>query len=125
MDSIWIALSPGARTTRVLAMRSTETILKAHLSLRPGSARAAAALLEAIALWEGLLVRAALVVGESSTSPSPTTLYQDLFSAFDSSPLYRLDWVPLRAERRRRRGAIVGMGEFGDLERLLARTALR
>lgn len=127
MDSIWMALSPGARSTRILAMRGpNETILKAHLSLRPGSARAVTALFEAIALWEGMRVRAALVVDESSMSSSPTTLYRDLFEVFgDSTPLYRLEWVPLEAARRRRRDGLTGLGEFGDLERLLARTVAR
>ena len=125
MDSIWLGLSPGAQSTRIVAMRGPrETILKAHLSLHPSSARAVTALLEAIALWEGLPVRAALVVDESSTSSCPTTLYRDLFEVFGETPLYRLEWVP-RAVARRRRDGLSGMGEFGDLERLLARTVAR
>ena len=125
MDSIWLGLSPSARSTRILAMRGPgETILKAHLSLRPASSRAVTALFEAIALWEGAPVRAALVVDESSTSSCPTTLYRDLFAVFgESTPLYQLEWVP-RAVRRRRAG-LTGLGDFGDLERLLARTVAR
>jgi hypothetical protein len=127
MDSIWLGLSPGVRSTRILAMRGPrETILKAHLSLRPGSARAVTALFEAIALWEGVPVRAALAVDESSTSSSPTTLYRDLFEVFGAStPLYRLEWVSLEAARRRRRDGLTGLGDFGDLERLLARAVAR
>jgi hypothetical protein len=80
MSSIWLGLCPGARSTRVLAMRGpSEPILKAHLSLRPSSPRAVTALFEAIALWEGAPVRAALAVDESSTSACQTTLYRDLF----------------------------------------------
>lgn len=125
MESIWLGLSPEARTTRVLAMRGpNEPILKAHLSLRPASSRAVPAFLEAIALWEGQPVRAALAVDESSTSSYPTTLYQDLFEVFgERTPLYRLEWVSRVA--RRRRDGLTGMGEFGDLERLLARTVAR
>jgi len=101
-----------------------ETILKAHLSLRPASSRAVTALFEAIALWEGAPVRAALVVDESSTPSCPTTLYRDLFAVFgESTPLYQLEWVP-RAVRRRRDG-LTGLGDFGDLERLLARSVAR
>lgn len=124
-DAIWLGLSPSSRSTRILAMRGpSETILKAHLSLRPSSSRAVTSLLEAIALWEGAQVRAALVVGDSSTAPCPTTLYRDLFDVLDeSSPLYQLEWVP-RATRRRRDG-LTGLGDFGDLERLLARTVAR
>ena len=124
-DSIWLGLSPSNTTTRIVAMRGpSRTILKAHLSPRPASARAVTALFEAIALWEGLPVRAALVVDDSSTSSCPTTLYRDLFDVFgESTPLYQLEWVP-RAPRRRRDG-ITGLGDFGDLERLLARTVAR
>jgi hypothetical protein len=105
----------------------TETILKAHLSLRPSSARAVVALLEALALWEGMQVRAALVADDSlcSTPSSSTTLYRDTFAIFgDDTPLYRLEWVPSSAVRRRRDG-LGGMGDFGDLERVLARAVAR
>lgn len=125
MDSIWLGLCPSSRTTRILAMRGPgETILKAHLSLRPSSARAVTMLLEAIALWEGAPVRAALVVDESSTSSCPTTLYRDLFEVFgDSTPLYQLEWIPRVA--RRRRDGLTGLGDFSDLERLLSRSVAR
>lgn len=124
-DAIWLGLSPSARSTRILAMRGPgETILKAHLSLRPSSPRAATALFEALALWEGAPVRAALVVDDTSTSGCPTTLYRDLFEVFgDRTPLYQLEWIP-RAARRRRNG-LTGLGDFGDLERLLVRSVAR
>lgn len=124
-DTIWLGMSPTSRSTRILAMRGpSETILKAHLSLRPSSGRAVTALLEAIALWEGAPVRAALVVDESSTSSSPTTLYRQLFADFgETTPLYQLEWIPRVA--RRRRDGLTGLGDFGDLERLLARAVAR
>ena len=122
-ESIWVGLSPSARTTRIVAMRGPgKTILKAHLSLSPSSPRAVIALLEAVALWEGAPVRAALVVDEGSTNSSSTSLYRDTFVVFGETPLYRLQWVPRSAGVRRRRDGLSGMGEFGDLERLLART---
>ena len=75
-------------------------------------------------MWEGARVRAALVVDDSSTSVCPTTLYRDLFDVFgDSTPLYQLEWVP-RALPRRRDG-LTGLGDFGDLERLLSRSVAR
>lgn len=124
-DAIWLGLSPSSRSTRILGMRGpSETILKAHMSLRPSSSRAVTSLLEAVALWEGVPVRAALVVDESSKTSSPTTLYRDLFDVFgESTPLYQLEWIP-RAARRRRDG-LTGLGDFGDLERLLARSVAR
>jgi hypothetical protein len=102
-----------------------EPILKAHLSLEPSSPRAVTALFEAIALWEGAPVRAALAVDASSTSACQTTLYRDLFAVFgDTTPLYSLEWVSYEARRRRRDG-LTGMGEFGDLERFLMRAVAR
>lgn len=103
MESIWLGLCPSAQSTRILAMHGpTETILKAHLSLRPSSPRAVIAPLKAVALWEGLPVRAALVVDDGLTSSS-TTLYRDTFAIFeDATRLYSLEWVPRRAVRGRR-----------------------
>jgi hypothetical protein len=127
MESIWLGLSPSAHSTRILAMRGpNETILKAHLSLRPESARAVTTFFEALALWEGVPVRAALAVDDSSTNTSRTTLYHDLFAVFgNSTPLYQFDWVPLAAARRRRRDGLTGLGDFSDLERLLSRCVAR
>lgn len=126
MESIWLGLCPSSRATRVLAMRGpSETILKARLSLRPSSPRAVTALLEAIALWEGMTVRAALVVDDSPCASSSTSLYRDTFALFgEPTALYQLEWVP-RSAARRRKNTLSGMGEFGDLERLLARTVAR
>jgi hypothetical protein len=113
MSSIWLGLSPGARSTRVLAMRGpSEPILKAHLSLSASSPRAVTALFEALALWEGAPVRAALAVDESSTSACQTTLYRDLFAVFgDTTPLYSLEWVTYEVRRRRRDGLTGNVGE--------------
>lgn len=124
-SAIWLGLAPSTQSTRILAMRGpSETILKAHLAPRPSSPRAAVALFEALALWEGLPVRAALVADESSTRACPTTLYRDLFDVFgEDSALYRLQWIP-RAGRRRRND-LTGLGAFADLERLLARSVAR
>jgi hypothetical protein len=102
----------------------SDPILKAHLSLQPSSPRAVTALFEAIALWEGAPVRAALAVDESSTSACQTTLYRDLFEVFDNTPLYQLEWVAYEVRRRRRNG-LTGLGEFGDLERFLTRAVAR
>lgn len=126
MDPIWLAIRPGAQSTRLLAMRGPmETILKAHLQRTPASPRAVVSLFEALALWEGARIRAALVV-DDSCSDERTGLYRDTFAEFgETSPLYTLDWVPEAAGRRRRRDGLAGMGEFGDLERLLARSVAR
>ena len=125
MDTMWMGISPGAHSTRVLAMRGPgEKILKAHLRLSPSSPRALPALLEALGLWEGLRVRAALVVDDDCAHGS-TSLYRDSFGVHDcESALYSLDWVP-RAQHRRCRDALQGMGKFHDLEKLVIRGLAR
>lgn len=99
-----------------------ETILKARFLSSPSSRTALPALLEAIALWQGRPVRAALVADGSSAS-SGTSLYRDSFPDFGSS-LYTLEYVEaLRKPHTRDR--LSGMGRFGDLRQLLLFKAAR
>jgi hypothetical protein len=126
-DTIWMGLFPGQQSTRVLAMRGADRpILKAQLDLRPSSPLAVVSLMEAIALWEGMQVHAALVVGEDC-SHAQTTLYRDTFAIHgEQSALYRLQWVPRAPRRTRRRGdGLSGLGDFRDLERLLVTAVTR
>lgn len=126
-QAIWLGLSPGAKATRILAMRGPrETILKAQLSLRPSRPQAVSALLEAISLWEGVPVRAALAVDDGSIPSHTTSLYEDTFAMFDEqTPLYSFQWVRRAEVALRRRDDIGGMGNFDDLKRLLARSVAR
>jgi hypothetical protein len=118
MSSIWMGIAPGATATRVLAMQgASNTILKARLRRDPSHPRALATLLEAIALWEGMPVRAALAADDEQTSFA-SSLCRDPRTDIGIDPLFTLDWVPV-AGRRQRRPAIKGMGRFHDLERLL------
>lgn len=114
-----MAIHPGATTARILAVQGSHTtLLKAHLQTRPAHPRALPYLLEAIALWQGLKVRAALCVDESLAS-FDSNHYPDLFTDTADTPLYALDWVPAptRGQRRRPRD-IQGLGDFRDLQRL-------
>lgn len=121
METIWMGVAPGA-TTRVLAMSGPmETILKARLLGEPSHERALGTLLEAVALWQGVPVHAALCAGEREGS-FDSTLYRAA-SLGDGGPLYRVAWVP-RTGARRRRG-IGGLGDFRDLERLLVSEVVR
>jgi len=124
MESIWLGLSPGPLSTRLLAMRGPkELILKAELSRTPSSPRAVQALMEAIALWEGIPVRA-VIVADDHPPACDTSLYREAFPDHGRSLLYTLDWVP-RGHRRRRRDVLGGMGDFRDLERVLCSEVAR
>ena len=95
-----------------------DTILKARLSRSPAHPRAMASLLEAIALWQGQPIRAALCADEQRDG-SDSSLYRETFADV-GGPLYTLDWIPAPGRGRRgRHRDIGGMGEFADLRQLL------
>lgn len=124
-ESIWLGLSPSVGSTRIVAMRAGEPISRAKLCPDPVSGRAVALLLESLALWEGVRVRAALVVDESSTSSCRTKRYREVFEVFgDSTPLCRLEWIPRVPPRGRRNGA-GGLGDVDELAHFLTRSVVR
>jgi len=115
--SIWMAIRPGPTGTRILATaKAHETLLKAKLLNEPRHPRALPALLEALALWQGETVRAALVA-DASDDGCGTRLVHDAFPLIDPTPLYHLDVV--HGRRRRHRDPLDGMGDFRDLRQLL------
>lgn len=123
MRSIWMGIAPGLTTTRVVAMAGpSETILKAQLSKDPVHPRALATLLEALALWEGQPVRAALCADAAGFS-SDSNICREAFTD-DGGALYSLVWVPAGAHRRRK-DRLHGLGSFQDLERLVLETVAR
>jgi hypothetical protein len=117
MRSIWVGIDSTSETTRVLATAgASETILKARLSPTAQHPRAVPALLEALAMWEGAKVRAALVV-DGADGSSATRLCLDAWSDFGGDPLYSLEFV--RGLRRRHRDRVGALGTFHDLRQLL------
>ncbi len=117
MSNLWMGIAPGRRTTRVIAMAgASETILKARLSASPSHPRALSTLLEAVALWQGTRVRAALAAADQDGG-SDSSLYLDAFADV-GGPLYTLHWVPA-PDRGRRHRDIGGLGDFADLRQLL------
>ena len=124
MSNLSMGISPGPTDTRVIAMAGTgDTILKARLSREPSHPRALPALLEAIALWQGEKVRAALCAAERDGA-SDSSLYREAFTDFGGL-LYTLEWVPAAALERRRPRNLRGVGDFADLQRFLATEVAR
>ncbi|PID37794.1 MAG: hypothetical protein CSA24_02460 [Deltaproteobacteria bacterium] len=115
--AIWVAIHPKKTHTRVLATAGArKTLLKAHLDAQPRHRRALPALLEALALWQGAPVRAALVADEQAAT-SGTSLYRDCLDLVESPPLFELE---VGGERRRDddRPPIRGLGDFRDVRQL-------
>ena len=123
MESIWMGIAPGPSTTRVIAMAGpSDTILKAQLSRDPRHPRALATLLEAVALWQGQPVRAALCAGPPGLS-CDSNLFREVF-ADDGGALYSVVWARASGSRRRR-DPLRGLGRFDDLERLVIEEVAR
>ena len=100
MDSIWMGIAPGSRETRLIAMQgASETILKARLRKDPAHPRAMPSLLEAVAMWQGMPVRAALDADDEQTSCESCLCRA---AAIDTGPsaLYSVLWVPATGRRR-------------------------
>ena len=125
MESIWMRIAPGRETTRVIAMTGPdETILKALMAREPKHPRAIPTLLEAVALWQGQPVRAALCADSRGYSCDSTFCREATFDWGDGGPLYSVMWVPAGAHRQRRH-RVGGLGNFADLERLVTTEVAR
>src|ERR1700761_1961320 len=117
MRSLWVGIDSRCRETRILATAGpTETVLKARLLSSVAHPRAVPTLLEALALWQGSPVRAALVVDDPHGT-SATRLGLDSWAGVSAPPLYEVELVPRR--ERRHRDALDGMGAFHDLRQLM------
>lgn len=122
MTMLHVVVSPSRTETRVLAMTSpTDTILKAKMAPIPSHSRALGALLEAIALWQGQQVHAALVAA-ASAGLSDLRPYRN--AVLEDGALYRVDWVPA-CPSVRRCADVVGLGEFADLRQIALAEGMR
>jgi hypothetical protein len=125
MESIWMGIAPGRETTRVIAMTGpNETILKAHLAREPRHPRAIPTFLEAVALWQGQPVRAALCADAGGYSCDSSICREASFDWDDGGALYSVLCVPAGAHRQRRH-RLGGLGSFSDLERLVTTEVAR
>lgn len=122
--SIWIAIHPGKKHTRIIATSGiNQTLLKANLATRANHPRALPTLLEALALWQGTKVHAALVADERANT-SGTNLFTDCFDVVEPTPLFEFAIVAgLGPQGRPER--IRGMGNFRDLRKVLVERVRR
>ena len=121
MGELRVVVSMSSSGTRVLATlqdsQERETILKARLSPSPSHPRALQWLLESLALWQGVPVRAVLAAGKPR-SGCGTSLHADWFADFGNA-LYSLELDPgIRGGRRRHRDCVGALGDFSDLRQL-------
>jgi hypothetical protein len=117
MHPIWVGIDSRSSGTRVLATTgASETILKARLSATARHPRAVPTLLEALALWQGAPVRAALVADGTDDS-SASRLCLGAWADLGGAPLYSVEFVP--GLRRRHRDGLDGLGRFQDLRQLM------
>jgi len=117
MPSLWVAIDSRSEETRILVTSGPkETVLKARLSSTAQHPRAVPTLLEALAMWHGMPVRAAVVVDDQEGS-SATRLKLGWLADFAGEPLYTLKFVDGR-KRRHHRDPLDGLGQFHDLRQL-------
>jgi hypothetical protein len=117
MQSLWVGIDSRPHETRILATAGpVTTVLKARLLPSVAHPRAVPTLLEALALWQGVPVRAALVVDDVDGS-SATRLGLDSWAGLGAPPLYEVEFVPRR--RPHHRDSLDGMGPFHDLRQLV------
>lgn len=118
MRSLWMGVVPGRQMTRVLVQDGARsTLLKARLPNHPKHPRALPTLCEAIALWCGRPVRAAIAVGGSESSCGLTP-WLDALDQVVHTPLCEIELVS-NVRPRRRSEEIDGLGDFRDVRQLL------
>lgn len=118
MRSLWMGVVPGPEITRVLVQDGPrQTLLKARLPRIPAHPRALPALGEAVALWCGYPVHAAIAVGDLQTS-SDRRPWLDTIDLGTRTPLCEIQIVH-HAHAPQRRDEIEGLGDFRDVRQLL------
>jgi hypothetical protein len=90
MRSLWMGIMPGLEFTRILVQDGWEqTLLKARLPHSPNHPRAVETLCEAMALWCGRRVCAALVV-DGPGALCVTKPWQDTVEGLTRQPLFEI-----------------------------------
>jgi hypothetical protein len=116
MKSMVVTLAPERGRTRVLMKCEEQDVLKAVLpSPELAHPRAAATLLEGLALWHQTRLSVVLLVDDQDRSSAALSLYDGL--GLGDRTLHYEVAVACR-EPRRARSRIDGVGDFRDLRQL-------
>jgi hypothetical protein len=115
-------MDPNPRGTRILVMDGRNELMRAVLGSAEGThPRAAATLLEGLALWHQRPLTVALYVDEWERS-SALHLYDGLG---EGARNVHFEVAVVARERRERGRHLQGLGRFGDLRQLSLEGALR
>jgi hypothetical protein len=118
MKPLWMGVVPAPEYVRVLLLDDGGTaLLKARLPQDPRHPRALESLCEALALWCGRPIRAA-VAADRPGAWCATKPWLDTFDAITRSPLCQIDFVA-SARPPKRSDGLEGMGDFHDVRQLV------
>lgn len=121
-ESLMVAMDPNPRWTRILVMDGRNELMRAVLGSAEGThPRAAATLLEGLALWHQRPLTVALYVDEWERS-SALHLYDGLG---EGARNVHFEVAVVARERRERGRHLQGLGRFGDLRQLSLEGVLR
>ncbi len=113
MRDLWMEILPGSEVTEVLVENGPgRRLLEARLPQEPSHPRAVEVLCEALALWCGRKVCAALVV-EGPESFCATRPWLDTFETVTRPPLFEIHFVSLAPAGER--GEVAGLASYRDL----------
>ena len=113
MRDLWMEILPGSEVTEVLVEDGPgRKLLRARLPQEPSHPRAVEMLCEALALWCGRKVCAALVV-EGPESFCATRPWLDTFETVTRPPLFEIHFVSLAPAGER--DEVAGLGSYRDL----------
>jgi hypothetical protein len=90
--SVWVGISVGDSSTRILVNHGATTVLKARLARSPDHPRALQWMLEALALWYGAPVRAVLSAARRGDAHE-SAFCREWFPDF-GGPLYTIEGRP-------------------------------
>ncbi len=118
MRPIWMGISPWPTETRILVLDGPgQALLKARLPYAPRHPRALASFCEALALWCGRKVHAALAADGSDTFCAEGR-WRETFETLEPGPLFEIEYVA-RARPPRERDGLDGLGDFRDCRRII------